>query len=117
VTLTLKARRQKRICKKKLRYVSLKAVCPFFSLVVDRFAQETDPVLFLFLSLRQSIETNVEFNICNHMKISLEYSPGKVELGNVCLVVFLRGFNLQCHVFSVRMYISEKNWGTDSEGN
>lgn len=56
-------------------------------------------VLFLFLSFFQSVDANVKFNTCSQRKVSLEYSPERIEVWNVYLAMFGKGVispNVMC---------------------
>ena len=71
--MILKAGRQKRICDK-IKECLYNQFPQFLSLGSEiRLAQAMDTALFLFLSLSQSDNANVKFNIYSQMKISLEY--------------------------------------------
>lgn len=70
--LILKAGGQERICDK-IKECLYNQFPQFLSLGSElRLAQAMDTVLFLFLSLSQSVNANAKFNTCSQWKISLE---------------------------------------------
>lgn len=115
--LILKAGRQKRICDK-IKECLYNQSPQFLSLGSEiRLAQAMDTVLFLFLSLSQSDNANVKFNICSQMKISLEYHQRGLNYEMFIWACMEGTESLQCCAFSLRIYTSEKFWGNSKIGN
>lgn len=64
---------------------------PFFEGWFKIFMRK-EPVLFPSPSLCQNIDANVKFNICNHMKISLENSLEESQVMKCCFGYALERF-------------------------